>query len=168
MEKILKEKEENIYKLQQDLAGVEEECKELKIENIEIKKELNKIKKLKNIDITRYKEWNADEVVDWIISLRDGQFIKYEAQLRQAFVSEGVNGSSIDMIDKTELKNWGIQSFIDRGTLFKDLNALIHQNQNQQQQQQQAQQDVAPANNDNNDNNNIMAYNEGVGGTAFI
>ena len=69
---------------------------------------------------------------DWIITIENGQFTKYEKLLRLVFKKEGVNGSQIEYIDKGELRGWGVELFIDRVNIYKNMQNLINKNQKQQ------------------------------------
>ena len=128
------------------LGQSEEECKQLQLEVAKVKDELDGLKK-KRPDTSKYYNWSADEFVDWIISIRNGQFRKYEDELRKTFAIESVNGSTASLIDKAELRNWGINSLLDRTHLYQCIQDLIHQNKPQ-------------PGNDNND-----TYDEGAEGT---
>merc|ERR1711902_391765 len=90
--------------------------------------ELDKLKRMKNINTTKYREWSSDEVVDWLISLEDGKFLKYEDMFRVIFNQQGVDGSTIGYIDKSELKGWGIDSFSDRARIHENIQNLINKN----------------------------------------
>eukprot|EP01084_Bolivina_argentea_P108561 194014_1 len=107
-----------------------EECKETKLELFEVKKELNKLKRLKNIDLTNYLNWTADDIVDWISTLEKGKYEKYEDELRVKFNEECVDGNAIQYINTLELKGWGVAHFMDRTNLHKHFRQLILVNQN--------------------------------------
>ena len=65
-------------------------------------------------------------MVDWLISLESGKFEKYEVMLRNIFNKEGVNGSTMKHIDKTELRGWGIESFMDRSVIDKHIQNVVN------------------------------------------
>ena len=131
-----------------------EECKEANMKLIEIKEELQELKR-KNINPARYMEWTSDEFVDWICHLERQKFKRYEQTLREAFKSEGIDGSSIQDIEKNDWKGWGLNSFNDRTTIHKHLQKLKHQHQNNDDNENE----VAPAYNIN--------YNEGGDKTEY-
>eukprot|EP01084_Bolivina_argentea_P288353 494890_1 len=108
-----------------------DEVKECKMELMEVKKELNELKK-KCIDVSRYNEWSSDEFVNWICSLDDGKYEKYENKLRNIFIEEDISGEAIPHIQKNEWKEWGITSYMDRTNLDKHLKNLLNQNNKKQ------------------------------------
>lgn len=135
---------EEYNKLKKENINLNEECKDTKSELSQIKKELDELKRLKNRKSKHYMDWSGDELVDWIISIHGGKFKKYEQDLRNAFKKEGVNGSAIPHIDKSEWKSWGITNFMDRTNLDHEIKKLMNGDQQ-------------------NDDNN-----EGVDGTPYI
>ena len=155
-----KEKEAQILALSQQLREAKEremtlseEYKEAQMELIKVKKELKEIKK-KHIDPNRFMEWTADEFVDWICNLDEGKYAEYEDKLREAFKSEGIDGSAIPDIEKNDWKGWGIQMFKDRTNIHKHTQALKQQNVNSNDNNE-----VAPAYDSN--------YNEGGNKTEY-
>ena len=103
-----------------------------KIELEQMRNELAKIQKRQRIDTKRFLEWNSDELVDWIVTIQNGQFSKYEKILQVTFKKEGVNGSTLEHIDKAELRGWGVESFMDRINMYKHIQSLFNQNQQKQ------------------------------------
>eukprot|EP01083_Nonionella_stella_P191256 708055_1 len=123
--------QEELMKLRNELERIKaentqlnEECKETKLELIRVKNELRKV----TLDPTTYLQWSDSEVVDWIVSIDGGQYAMYEEQLRLVFASEGVNGLALSEISKSDLKDWGIKSFMDRSNLYKQIQQLINKN----------------------------------------
>ena len=132
--KYLEENKSLIHKLRMselENMNLNEECKEKLSELEQIKKELNTLKRLSDIDTNRYREWSSDEVVDWLISLEKGKYQKYEQMLRVIFNKEGVNGEGIESINQSELGGWGVQSFMDRANITKRIQLLVNKNKNQ-------------------------------------
>ena len=54
-------------------------------------------------------EWTSDEFVDWICSLEEDKYMKYENALRSAFKKDGVCGALIPDIEKNDWIPWGIR-----------------------------------------------------------
>ena len=109
----------------------------MQIELTKVKQELDELKKM------NYLNWSGDEIIDWISSLDDGQYVCYAAKLRKLFAKEHVDGRAIPHIDKTELKNWGIEHFMHRANIYNHFQTLLNRN-------------VVNVNNSNNiDNNNV-------------
>ena len=78
-----------------------EECKELTVSLEATKKELVSLKRRKSMNPKNFRKWTGDEVVDWIVSIEDGVFVKYEEKLRTAFKREGVNGEGLQFINNS-------------------------------------------------------------------
>ena len=76
-------------------------------------------------DVGRHREWDSDEVVNWLCCGGDGEFEKYKDGLRTAFHEEGVNGSHLVHIGKSELRKWGIKSFGDRVAMDQRIRRLV-------------------------------------------
>ena len=119
----------------------------------EAKAELDKVNRLKRINVKNYLNWSADEVVDWIDTLEEGKYEKYDANLRLIFNKEGVNGEAIVHIDKPSLRDWGVNNFKDRSNIYIHCQKLINQNKENDENKQNII-------NNNNDNEGIA--------TAFI
>ena len=80
----------------------------------------NKFQSLLVPDITKYKEWNVNQMIQWISSLNDGKFNKYCDNLRNAFVSDGIeNGEIMVQLTRHDLRNnpFNVTSFTDRKEL---------------------------------------------------
>ena len=89
----------------------------------------------------------------WIISLDGGKKYKqYEDKLRKSFNCEGVDGKSMEHIEKVELKAWGVTTLTDRANIYKHIRNVIKE------------ENEAGNINNNNDEYNI----EGVYGTPLI
>ena len=80
-----------------------------------------------NIDITKYMEWSAEEFVDYICTIEDGRFIKYEEILRETFKNEDIDGQAIPHIEKNEWRNFGVKNYMDRTILHKCIKNLTQQ-----------------------------------------
>eukprot|EP01083_Nonionella_stella_P139793 427216_1 len=113
---------------QEEVGKLNEECKESKLELNEVKKELNKLKRLRRINLSNYLNWSDDDIMDWILTLEEGRYEKYEKKLRAVFNEEGVCGQAMPFIDKPELKGWGITNFMDRNNIYQHLQDLVAQN----------------------------------------
>eukprot|EP01083_Nonionella_stella_P191259 708064_1 len=122
-EEIMKLRNEN-ERLTTENTQLNEECKETKLELIRVKTEFRKVA----LDPTKYLQWSDSEVVDWIVSIDGCKYAVYEEHLRLVFASEGVNGLALSEISKSDLKDWGIKSFMDRSNLYKQIQQLINKN----------------------------------------
>ena len=80
-----------------------EEYKQSQIELNDLKLKYNKLYRKHNIDIENYKNWNYDNITDWIISLDDGIYEKYENKLREILKDEEMCGDLLSNLDKNDL-----------------------------------------------------------------
>ena len=69
-------KSEN-HKLKQRISELEADQKEKDIENKRLKAEIKQLK-LQCLDVSKYQEWNHQEIGAWIMGLDDGRFVKYK------------------------------------------------------------------------------------------
>eukprot|EP01083_Nonionella_stella_P153213 491935_1 len=113
-----------IARLQIENTRLKEEEKETHLELIRIKKDLLEHKRL---DTVNYLEWTPSQVVDWIISIHNGDYAQYEQNLRLLFAKESVNGAVLPRISKQDLKDWGIHNFSHRSNLYQQIRELIEQ-----------------------------------------
>eukprot|EP01084_Bolivina_argentea_P316201 548040_1 len=82
------------------------------------------------IDVTKYLQWSSNDIVDWILSLEQGKYKNYEKKLRAEINDEGVDGSSIKDIEKSDIKGWGVNNLKDRTSIYKHLQQLLNPNKN--------------------------------------
>eukprot|EP01084_Bolivina_argentea_P113609 202443_1 len=82
--------QQKIQQLRQQNNVLNDECKEAKLELFEVKRELKELKK-NNIDPSKFRKWTSDEFVDWICSLEQGKYSKYEEKLRVVFIEEAIS-----------------------------------------------------------------------------
>ena len=95
---------------------------ELKIEALERE---NKKLKLKNIDLDRFLEWDHGDVLEWILSLENGRYAKYEKTLKKSLAEEEVTGANFVDVETSDVKDWGIKSFNDKKALVQSIRELI-------------------------------------------
>ena len=100
-----------------------------------------------NIDIKNYQNWNYDNITDWIISLDDGIYEKYEKILREQLKDEEMSGDVLSTLDKNDLGRFGIKNYKHKLAILNHIKKLTSKQ---------------------NNNNNIMAFNEGNNQTAYI
>eukprot|EP01083_Nonionella_stella_P254368 874145_1 len=117
-----------IVRVQSENSELNEECKETKLELIRVKRELLRKGRIDTrIDTRNYLEWTPSQVVDWIISIQNGEYVQYEHDLRLLFAKESVNGAVLSEISKPDLKDWGIHNFSRRSNLYKQIQKLVNQ-----------------------------------------
>eukprot|EP01084_Bolivina_argentea_P207662 354267_1 len=89
------------------------------------------------------KDWNTNELLNWILQIENGTYIKYKQTLYSALNENQINGKNIKDINEINLKYFGINILSDRKHLMKHINNLISSQLYQRQIEGQ---------NENNDN----------------
>ena len=110
------------------------------MEILALKEEIKKLR-LEQLDPLKYKEWNHEEMLQWIFSLDDGRFRKYEEKLRIEIGEEEPSGQDLDEVKKEDIKRWGIKKFADINKLKKCIEDLVNA-----QQMNQEHHHIAPPN----------------------
>lgn len=98
--------------------------KEMEIKYNELKVKYNKLNNLNDNEKDCWKEWDVMDVVNWIISLDQGRYIKYKQVLMNNLRKEEIDGSCLSDIDKNDLHRFGVTSFKDKGHLCAKLKQL--------------------------------------------
>ena len=124
---------ERVRTLEQEKQCKDEEYKDVQMELDEVRSELSMMKRKQNLNPSRYLQWNSDEAVDWICSIENGRFVKYEDALRPCFAEEGVTGTDLEHITQSALRDWGVKTFKDRIALEKEIQQLVAQYSQAQQ-----------------------------------
>lgn len=110
------------------------------MEILALKEEIKKLR-LEQLNPLKYKEWNHEEILQWILSLDDGRFMKYEEKLRIEIGEEEPSGQDLDEVKKEDIKRWGIKKFADINKLKKCIDDLVNA-----QQMNQEHHHIAPPN----------------------
>ena len=100
---------------------------EMRIGNLE--KE-NRELKLQLIDPSKYMQWKWQDIMQWILSLENGRFVKYCQSLEQSLKEEEVTGADLNNVDILVVKGWGVVNFKDKQALFGYIQGLSKQGQN--------------------------------------
>ena len=61
--------------------------------------------------------------------MKNGLFIGYQNELRQALKDENIKGSHLSNIDRGDIKGWGIIDYEHRQTLFNEIRELLKSQQ---------------------------------------
>ncbi len=67
---------------------------------------------------------NIEEVVDWMMSLHNGRFLKYETKLRNCLTQMNYRGEYLSKISVHEIRTFGVDDYFDSKTLFRDIKLL--------------------------------------------
>ena len=84
-------------------------------------------KKVKNkIDVTKYSEWDNNDVLNWIFSIEDGLFEKnYGDILRKEIKNVKLDENGLIGIDQNYMKELGINTIKHRKLLQDNIKNLI-------------------------------------------
>ena len=63
--------------------------------------------------------WSANDVIDYLCLLDNDKYKKYDKKLREIFVKESIDGSTICYTDKSALGDWGISNMLIERKYFK-------------------------------------------------
>lgn len=107
IDKTIKEQPQNLPMINQELTQCRQHLQQIRkttetfldeIESMQVYIKQNSVP-----DTRKYKEWNADEIVMWIISLEDGKFVPYIEQLRNGFVRSQTVGEELPEMTRPDL-----------------------------------------------------------------
>ena len=104
-----------------------EEQKESQIRIKQLENEI-KIWDLKNLDVDKFEQCQWQEILQWIVSLDDGKFKKYEQDLRKNLKEEEIAGIALKDVDASDVKRWGVTKFSDMKTLRQHIKQLVDKN----------------------------------------
>eukprot|EP01084_Bolivina_argentea_P146479 256447_1 len=115
------ENENNVLKVQVNILEHEKKDNEMKINELNDKiQEL----KMKLIDINRFREWNEEDVLNWIFSINNGLFLKYENELRYEIMECEIKGVDLLKIRRKDIKDFGVKTFSDQKILEEKIDML--------------------------------------------
>ena len=111
-----------IEQLKIKISILEDERKEFEMKINDLTEENKRLKR----DPDKYKEWNVEDVINWMICLDPGEFSKYEEKMRKVMVEEEVTGDLLtNDIDIADLKRWGIIKLKHTKQVLKAIQSLI-------------------------------------------
>ena len=118
----LQTQNEIIPKLQKEIEQLRTENEGLRQENIRLKMQF----KAKSLDLSQYKSWNWQEMLQWILSIDDSRFNVYETQLRQMLNEEKPTGDDLGYVTENDIKRWGITNFRDIKIVLQNIKKLVN------------------------------------------
>ena len=91
-----------------------------------------KMLKLNSIDKSKYLEWDANTVINWIFSLQNGYYQKeYGDKLKNKILTENLNGKQLNkLLNNKEIRKFDITLFKDVSYLQDVIEQLAEQNSN--------------------------------------
>ena len=110
-------------RMKQRMDILEDEKKEYEMTINELKDEIKELKK-KTLDINNYKDWDSDDVINWILSIEDGAFIKYEEKIKQEVIEGEIEGGDLITMDMDDIKRLGITKFAHKKLLQTSIQKL--------------------------------------------
>merc|ERR1719474_2371401 len=81
-------------RLRSEVAGYQEERKEAQNRIQELEAKVKRME-IASLDVTRFGEWNWNEIHLWIMTLDEGRFRKYDAVLRNALSATDTTGQHL-------------------------------------------------------------------------
>eukprot|EP01084_Bolivina_argentea_P281844 482318_1 len=108
------------------------------LESLDVEDEMNS-NVLESLDVedsfveeAEWRIWNANKIVNWIITL-DDEFIIYYTTLRNTLSYENVIGNNLPDINQTDLERFGIASYKHQKQLLKAIKTLVNKYPNEKQ-----------------------------------
>ena len=96
-----------IQSISEQNTVLQEEEKERQMELEQLREEVKRLKLL-SLDETKYMDWNAEEISEWILNLDIDRMSKYEDVIRKNVKEDEVDGSLLSEVDGGDLRVWGI------------------------------------------------------------
>eukprot|EP01084_Bolivina_argentea_P000081 152_1 len=106
---------------------------ELKTDDINTSIEENEEKEtlLKEVDVSMYKDWNENDVIEWMLSIQNGIFLAFEDEVRNDIINMGIKGKDLIDLNKDVLKKFSFSSFVELDVLEQNIKQLTKQNLNE-------------------------------------
>merc|ERR1712154_271552 len=99
----------------------------------DLKNQIQKLK-VKALDINLFTEWDSNDVLNWILSIENGVFGKYEKKLKQEIMEGEVTGNDLLTLNVEDIKTLGISKFAHRKLLLSNIAKLIQIQDNDNKQ----------------------------------
>ena len=73
---------------------------------------------------TDFRSWDHQHILNWIMELEDGMFIKYKDVLEHSLKEKNVRGMELQYVERGDIKMWGIKDFEHRRKLCQHIERL--------------------------------------------
>eukprot|EP01084_Bolivina_argentea_P155061 270257_1 len=93
--------------LEQKVNDMENEKKDYEMKIIQLTKQVKQLK-IKRFDANNVAEWDSNDVINWILSLENGIFMKYEKKIKQEIIEGQVIGEDLVTMNIEDIKALGI------------------------------------------------------------
>eukprot|EP01083_Nonionella_stella_P088060 245202_1 len=100
---------------------LEHECQQTALEHNELKKKYQQ----KILKFDHFSEWDCDAVIEWICSLENDRYRKYETKLSVSIKHENIKGKYLGDVDKSDLHRLGVTDFADKLSLISHIKQLV-------------------------------------------
>eukprot|EP01084_Bolivina_argentea_P050972 93769_1 len=123
MDEIFRQQEEKYKQIQREKK--EEKKNKLKLFETKRQERCEELKARK-LDPRNYDNWNTSQhVINWIVSLQNGYFVKYKNVLATELKNKKITGRYLSKmeIDKNQIHSWGVNN---DGDCIKLLNHILH------------------------------------------
>merc|ERR1712176_1012288 len=144
LQSMLKQQREENDELNVLKDRFQDQCREITTKYNELKVKYDKQQKKLLLD-KNYTEWDCNDIVQWLCSIENGRYKKYESKISMAIKDENITGQHLMDIDKNDLHRIGITDFGDKKSVLNHIKSLKVDK------------------NDENDENDV----EGVDGTMY-
>eukprot|EP01084_Bolivina_argentea_P273950 466783_1 len=116
----LKMYENKMYECEESNLKLGEECKEWK-------SKYDELYRIYNIDTKKYRNWNYENITDWILSLHE-EYKIYENVLRCKLKQEQLTGLYLCDLTNDDLDRFGIKAFKHKKSIMNEIKKLDDNN----------------------------------------
>ena len=82
-----------------------------------------------NVDLNGWEYWNWTNIIQWILQLENGRFMKYRDKLKIEMSKVALNGRSLKQIQSADLLMYGVTDFQDQLALINHIDGLTGRKQ---------------------------------------
>ena len=75
-----------------------------------------------------FKDWSANDVLDWILAIDNGVFKPYESMLTTEILNDNIGGKDLATLNVTKIKELGVNKFAHQMLLLNKISDLVETN----------------------------------------
>jgi len=109
--------------LKKQAADANDECEEYKSKWEALQHKYDELYTEHNMAMSNYKNWNADMITNWIISLSK-DYEQYESVLRTKLNEESLDGACLVTLDKSDLDRFGVKGYKHKTGILQHIKDL--------------------------------------------
>ena len=117
-----------MMKLQNKYNELNAECKDNKLKYNELKIKYDELNNNIGVNHRNFIQWSSNDIVDWIMTLDNNRFKRYEKKLKKNLKKQNFDGECLNNLQKSDIADWGIYDFRDKTALFNHIQYLINKN----------------------------------------